>query len=246
MKTSAPWILFAIALLVIMYLVTCNKPAPMVPKNQFDALQQKYDDTLASYRAFRKKSDSAIDDATVSAIQANERAEQSQAALDQERAKIGRLLVKLDSAANEKQDSSWVSVSPRYKDGCDSLRRENLTMNYRIIQFEQDNQAHVDALNYETRVRDSIIEKERAFNEQFRRQLENCITAGKQQEKASLPRTQLYGGIAAWGSQASPLGGGEINLALKTKRDQIYEIKGAYILNTWWAGIGAKFKFSLK
>jgi hypothetical protein len=239
---SVPWILFAIALLVIIGQQMCNRPAPSVPKNQFEALQARFNDTLESYHEFERASDSALNYAIASALQANERADQSQAALDHARETVGRLLVKLDSADKEKPDSSWVQVSPHYKEGCDSLRHANLTLNYRILQFEQDNQAHVDALNYETRLRDSIIERERGFNAQFRVQLENCITTGKQQEHSARARAQLYGGIAAWGNRLNPLGGGEINLALKTKNDAIYEIKGAY-LGTWWVGLGTKFKF---
>lgn len=242
MKISIAWMFFAAALLVIIGQQMCNRPVPAVPQSQYDALKKKYQDTAESYRQYRKHSDSAINNATAMEIQANERAEQSQMALDQERKTNGRLLVKLDSAANEKPDSSWVSVSPRFKSGCDSLRHENLTLNYRILQYEQDNQTHVDALNYETHIRDSALQKEREFNAQFRRQLENCIAIGKHQENAGRPRLQLYGGIGVWGNRANPLGGGEINLALKTKTDAIYEIKGAY-LDTWWVGLGTKFKF---
>lgn len=243
MKISIAWIFFALALLVIIGQQMCNRPSPTVPKNQFDALQARYNDSLESYHQYRRSADTAIENATASSIQANDRAEQSQSALDRERVTNNRLLGKLDSAAKEKPDSTWVQVSPRFKEGCDSLRRENLTMNYRITQYEQDNLAHVDALNYEIRLRDSIIQKERAFNAQFRRQLDACIALGRKQESAGRPRTQLYGGIAAWGNQVSPLGGGEINVALKTRNDAIYELKGAYISNTWWAGIGTKFKF---
>jgi hypothetical protein len=242
---QAPWILFAGALLYILFLQMCNKPAASVPKSQFDELEKKYLDTLEGYYTFRRQSDSSLENATASAIQANERAEQSQEALDQERQKVGRLLVMLDEAEKETPDSTWVHVSPRYKMGCDSLRKANLTLNYRILDFQRDAQAEIGALSYKSHLQDSLLQRERGFNAEFRRQLDDCITTGKQQEKASRPRTKLYGGIAIWGNQFTPLGGGEINLSIKTPRDQMYELKGAYI-NGWWVGAGTKFKFSLK
>src|SRR5581483_2324735 len=157
-------------------------------------------------------------------------------------ATVNMLLAKLDSAANEKPDSTWVQVSPRYKDACDSLRHANLTLNYSIMQYEQDAQAQASALAYETHIRDSIINQERAFNAQFQRQLDYSITAGKQVEKAAKQKIQVYGGFAGWFSQGSPFAGGEINLSVLTPRDQIYELKGAY-LNGWWVGVGTKLKF---
>lgn len=239
---QAPWILLAVALVIIMLQQMCNKADQYAQEQKFSQLEKKYADTLESYHQYRQTAGAALDNATAMAIQANERAEQSQVALNQECRHANHLLAKLDSAENETPDSSWVSVSPRYKEACDSLRKVNLTLNYRILQYEQDNQAHVDALGYEVHLRDSLLEKERGFSSQFRRQLADCITAGKEQEKDGRQRTQMYGGIAVWGNRTNPLGGGELNLSIKTPRDAIYELKGAY-LNTWWVGVGTKFKF---
>lgn len=237
-----PWIISTLLLIVVVSQLLCNKPAPSVPKPVFDQLQQQYNDSMHAYNQFCKWSDSAMDATASYAVQANEQLQASRAALEDAGATVNMLLAKLDSASREKPDSTWVSVSPRYKDGCDSLRHANLTLNYSIMQFEQDMQAQASALAYETHIRDSIIERERAFNAQFQRQLDYSITAGKQVEKAAKQKLQIYGGFAGWFSQVSPFGGGEINLSLLTPRDQMYEIKGAY-LNGWWVGVGTKFKF---
>jgi hypothetical protein len=238
---QAPWILLTVALVIVMLQQMCNKADLHAQEQKFSQLEKKFVDTLESYHRYQQSADAALDNATAIAIQANEQSAQSQAALDRERRKVLHLLVMLDSAERETPDSTWVQVSPRYKEACDSLRKVNLTLNYRIMQYEQGNQVHIDALGYEVHLRDSLLERERDFNSQFRRQLADCITAAKDQEKTGRPRTQLYGGIAMWGNRGSLLGGGEINLAVKTPRDAIYEVKGAYLLNTWWAGIGTKF-----
>jgi len=241
---KAPWILFTITLLAIIYLITCNKPAPtnMVPRSQYKAMEQRLNDTAQAYAAFRAASDSALDNATAHAIQASEQAKKSQDAVNDSKATIQWLLTQLDSADKEKPDSDWVQVSPRYKDGCDSLRKENVKLNTFMDRVRNDNQLVIGAMTSEIALRDSVIQKERGFNALFQKVIDDCIAIGKKQQQLSKQRTQLYGGIAAWANQLHPFGGGEINLSLKTPQDQIYEIKGAYILNSWWVGAGTKFK----
>jgi hypothetical protein len=232
--------LFVVAFGVWLYF--SSKQEKLAADNAYKELQGRYADTLMVYRQYKNMADSAISNATATAIQAGEIAKESQIALDQERGRVKRLLSVLDNAEKETPDSTWIPVSPNYKWGCDSLRRANLSLNTMIVQYEQDNQAHVDAMSYEIGIRDSVLKKERSFSEQFRQQLAYCITALGNAEKAK-GKTQLYAGMAAWGNSITPLGGGEINLGLKTPRDQFYEIKGAY-LGKWWVGVGTKFKLS--
>jgi hypothetical protein len=57
-------------------------------------------------------------------------------------------------------------------------------------------------------------------------------------------RTQLYAGFSALSGQRAI--GAELNLTLKSKKDQQYEI-GAGLFGTQWYGrIGTKFKLSFK
>jgi hypothetical protein len=234
------------ALLVVafgVWLYFSSKGEKLAADNAYKALQAKYADSLKEYSRYRKLADSAAIDARAKADQAGETAKKSQMVLNGYRRRVNSLLAFIDSAKMEAPDSTWIAVSPNYILGCDSISEASRALNNLVVQYEQDNQAHVDALNYETYVRDSALLKERAFNESFRAQLTDCINTIKDQERARRPKPQLYAGMAAWGNAISPLGGGEINIGLKTPSDQFYEIKGAY-LGKWWVGVGTKFKLS--
>jgi hypothetical protein len=212
-------------------------------RTAYKAVKLSLDSTTEDYTQYRKQADSAIDNATATAIQNGEAAAASQAILNQTRQTVKALLATLNSSEKSIPDSTWVQVSPLYKWGCDSLRRVNAIQDELINQYEADNQAHVNSLAYETQIRDSALQKEREFSNAFRLQLIYCSDA---LSRAATPgRTQVYVGMAAWGNGATPLGGGEINLGMKTKNDQFFEIKGAY-LGKWWVGVGTKFKISLK
>jgi hypothetical protein len=243
MKT-APWLLLVVALVFIIYLTTCRVQAPTVPESNYATLKKQFNDTVKTLQQFRLWSDSAIGNATAIAVQNGESAMESKSELDHERKKVKSLLVLLDSADRETPNSSWVQVSPNYRFGCDSLRKVAVLQDTLISHYEQDIQAYVNSLGYETQIRDSALKTERMHSNGFQQQVIHCMNALNDAEKA-MKRRQLYAGMAAWGNRLSPLGGGEINLSLKTKKDAIYELKGAY-LNQWWIGVGVKFKLSLK
>jgi hypothetical protein len=243
MKNIA-WVILLVISAISVWQYVSNKNERIAADILYKALQSEYNDTLEYYGEYVSRADSATNNATAAAIQAGEAARQAQGVADQQRKKINWLLSFLDSTEKETPDSTWKPVSPNYTWGCDSLRRANMTLNTLVDQYEHDNQAHVDALNFETSVRDSALQKERLFNSVFRGQLVRCMNELNTVEK-STKKTQLYAGMSAWGNAITPLGGGEINLGLKTKSDQFYEIKGAY-LGKWWVGVGTKFKISLK
>jgi hypothetical protein len=238
------YILAIIPWLIILGMVLCRKPAhtDMIPRSQFTALQERLNDTSAAYEQFRRKSDSAIDNATAMAVQASEQLKESNDKLNDTKGTVKWLLSELDKADAQKPDSSWVSVSPEYKNDCDSLREVNGVLLGQIDNYQQGAEQQADILAYELRLRDSIIEQERGFNDMFKKSLQDCIAIGKQAQKSAAPRNQLYAGFGAIGSQLNPLAGGEVNLSLKTKADQIYEVRGALIATTWYVGLGTKFK----
>lgn len=238
------WILVLILAAIVCWQHIVNKNDRIEQDSEYKAQSKILNETRADYANYRSRSDSALNNATATAIQAGETAVQSRSELNRKQARINELLAILDVAEKETPDSTWVQVSPNYKWSCDSLRRANLSLNTLVMQYEQDNQAHVDAMNYEIQIRDSAIKQERSFTEQFRMQLAYCISALGDKEKKK-NKTQLYAGMAAWGNSITPLGGAEINLGLKTKGDQFYEIKGAYI-GKWWVGIGTKFLIHTK
>jgi hypothetical protein len=207
---------------------------------KYQTLQSRFDDTLKDYAAYRLRMDSLLNNATAIAVQAGEAAKQTEAEVNKKSQIVASLLAIIDGAEKETPNSSWIPVSPTYKWGCDSLRKVNLSLNTLVMEYERDNQAHVDAMNYEILIRDSALYKEMTFNDAFRAQLADCIGAVKDQDQKRKPKGQLYAGMAAWGYSGSLLGGGEINLGFKSRNDQFYEIKGAY-LGKWWVGVGTKF-----
>lgn len=58
------------------------------------------------------------------------------------------------------------------------------------------------------------------------------------------PRTQLYAGFSALSGQQSI--GAEINLTLKSKKDQQYEIGAGLFGAQWYGRVGTKFKITFK
>lgn len=242
MKKTA-WVLILILAAIAITQYVTYRNARTVADTSLSLKQDTINKIMADYSDYRVWADSALNNATATAIQNGEIAEQARAELNKTRDQVTDLLLKLENAEKEPKNSTWVEVSPNYKDGCDSLRRLNAKQNGLIDQYEQDNQAHVNSLAYETQVRDSALQKERLFNSVFKAQLVNCMTQLNAMQKSNAGKTQLYAGMAAWGSRVSLLGGGEINLGIKTRTDQFYEIKGAYI-GQWWLGIGTKFKLS--
>lgn len=179
------YILAIVPWLIILGLVLCNKPkqTDMVPRSQFAALQQRLNDTTEAYQAFRKKSDSSLDNANTMAIQASEQLKEDDDKLNDKKETIKWLLSELDKADELKQDSTWVSVSPIYKGDCDSLRRVNKVLVNQIENYQQDGQQQADILAYEVHLRDSIIEGERTFKSAFKRKADSCFILGQQDLK---------------------------------------------------------------
>jgi hypothetical protein len=238
------WALVLILAAIVCWQYVVNKNDRIAQDSAYKAQKKELNETVADYANYRIRSDSMLNNATAIAVQAGEISEQSRSELNKKQARINELLAVLDAAEKETPDTSWIHVSPNYKWGCDSLRRANIKQGDLINQYEQDNQAHVDALSYETQVRDSALQRERLYNSVFQGQLISCMNALNDAEKAQR-KAQLYAGMAAWGNSLTPLGGGEINLGLKTRNDQFFEIKGAY-LGKWWVGVGTKFLIHLK
>lgn len=239
MKIIIIILLCIVSILAIHQCVT-TKNEQTASDNAYKQLQSRFDDTLKDYANYRSLSDSAINNATATAAQYGDIARQSQTQLNQSRLETKSLLSLLSEERKSVfLDTNWIYKHPLYVGGCDSLMKVAAKQDTIIGQYERDNQAHVDALNYETSIRDSALQKERLFSKIFQSQLVSCMNALNDSEKAK-KKAQLYAGMAAWGNSITPLGGGEINLGLKTKSDQFYEIKGAYI-GQWWVGAGVKF-----
>lgn len=135
-------------------------------------------------------------------------------------------------------DSSFVLVSPAYKDACDSLPDKIDSQNMVIADLKQDNEDLVDLMNYEVVLRDSLIEVEQ---EQIGK-LNNTI-AGKNKIiedalKAGKPRGRLLGGVGLIGNQTNPLGGTKVNIAYQSKGGKQYTIGGIIMQGGVWYEAG--------
>lgn len=240
-------ILFVIACCFIVLLMLCNKTdyKETVPKKAYVALER-----LA--QVLKKDYEEKLNEETertANALQArNELQAQltaSQNKLTASQTTIHRLIAKIDGAKLEKPDSTWIKVSPHYKDGCDSLRDRAYAQQQQINQYEENGAKLNELMLYEIAERDSAINAQKEFNRKFMSQLDNCLaqlqTAVKQQ-----PRNQVYAGIGIFGNQINPLAGGQVNVSLKTKSNKIFEVTGASVGNTWYGGVGAKFLLSFR
>lgn len=125
--------------------------------------------------------------------------------------------------APTKPDSSFVLVSPDYKDACDSLPNKIDSQNVVIASLKENNDGLVDLMNYETVYRDSLIEVEQ---EQVRNL--NKTIAGKDKiisetQKAAEPKGMFLIGVGIMGNQDKFLGGGSLKFSYLTKNGKMYQ-----------------------
>lgn len=134
---------------------------------------------------------------------------------------VNRLTAIIRSAP-EKPDSSFVLVSPEFKNACDSIPNKIDSQNAVIAALHDNNEGLVDLMNYEVIYRDSLIEVEQ---EQVKK-LNNTIT-GKNKIiddalKAGKPRGMFLLGVGILGNEKKFLGGASIKAAYLTKGGKMY------------------------
>lgn len=241
------WILFTIAIGVIVFLQICKGPVHVdsVSKEKYAALEQKVKDTVKYYQDMLAADSAAINAAEQATADQHEKTEIYQQSLAQAQATINRLKAKVDGAKLEPKDETFVSVSQHYVEGCDSLSNQVTVLNSKIDDYEEQSSELVKLMSYEVSLRDSVLNNEREFNRKFQSQLNNCMTQLHQKTTEKQP-VQVYGGIGLFGNKINPLAGGQVNVSLRARNSQIYEITGATIGNTWYAGVGTKFLISFK
>lgn len=239
-------ILFVIALAVIVCMQLCKpRRTDTVAKAQYDALAQKVKDTAKYYEGVLKADSAAINTAEQASADSREQAEVYRKEVVAQQATNDRLIAKIKAAKNEKPDDSFVKVSPRYVEGCDSLAEQNTALRSANQQFEDQNAETVKLMMYEISQRDSMYNQQVEFNNKFRSQLDNCMLQLKGKVDAK-QRIQLYAGMGVLGNKINPIGGAQVNLGLRARNQQMYEVTGAMVGNTWYAGVGTKFLISFK
>jgi peptidoglycan hydrolase CwlO-like protein len=241
-----PWVLFSLILMgVIIFLLLCTPARKPLEDPAHKALIKAKDDTLAAYKSMRARDSVAIDHAGQVTADQEEKLTVYKYALTDAQTTINRLAAKVKGAKAEPKDNTWVEVSPNYVKGCDSLADQVTGLNTRISEYEQESAELVKLMSYEVSLRDSVLNNEREFNAKFRAQLDNCMMQLKGKVDAK-QRAQLYAGMGLIGNKVNPLGGAQVNLGLRARNSQMYEVTGMVVGNTWYAGVGTKFLISFK
>lgn len=245
MKISG-WIAAFILFLVVLYFQLCmNKKTNTVGSDVYNAMVKAKDDSIKYYRGVIKTDSAAINGAHMASAEQRDKAELYRRSLNESQNQVQRLSDKIDAAKKEKQDDLWVAVSPRYVEGCDSLRLVAVDQNAKIDQYEESKVNLEKKMNYEIALRDTALQHRDQFNSAMIKQLDTCH-AKLDSTISSKQRTQVYVGVGVLGNKINPLSGGQINVSLKTKGNKIYEVTGAAVGGTWYVGFGTKFLISFR
>jgi hypothetical protein len=245
MKLSG-WVAAFILFLIILYFQLCanKKLTDGISKADYNAMVKAKDDTAKYYKDIIKADSEAINNAHMASAEQRDKAEIYRRSLVESQNTVQRLSDKIQAAKKEKQDNTWVAVSPNYVEGCDSLRIVAIDQNAKIEQYEESKAKQEELMNYEIGIRDIALHNRDAFNRALRNQLDSCQL--KVKGAASQNRTQVYAGVGMLGNQINPIAGGQVNVSLKTKGNKIYEVTGAAVGNTWYVGLGTKFLISFR
>lgn len=239
-------LLFLTALVVIIGLLLCKpRRTDTVSKAQYDALEQKVKDTANYYEEMLKADSAAINNAEQATADQRERLIVAQGALSGAQVTINRLTEQVRSAKAEPKDNTWIEVSPNYVKGCDSLADHIADIGKMVDEYEEQSTELVKLMSYEVSIRDSVLNNEREFNAKFRAQLDNCMVQLKGKVDAK-QRVQIYAGLGVLGNKINPIGGAQVNLGLRARNMQMYEVTGMMVGNTWYAGVGTKFLITFR
>lgn len=233
--------------LVVLYFQLCQnkKNTEAITKDDYNAMVKAKEDSIKYYKGIIKADSVNINDAHMASAEHRDKAELYQRSLAESQNLVRRLSDKIEAAKKEKKDDTWVAVSPRYVEGCDSLRLANIDQAAKINEAQEENAKVVTLMDYEISLRDTALQHRDAFNATMIKQLDACQlkldTAIEKQQ-----RTQVYAGVGMFGNQINPIAGGQVNVSLKTKGNKIYEVTGAAVGGTWYVGIGTKFLISFR
>lgn len=233
--TAGPWILCALLFGVILYMQMC-KSKPVTTQSDYDALVKSKEDTIKHFNEIIKADNAAIETATTHAEQSADRAKESEAKLSESQSVNARLNAKINAGRKEKPDGSFIAVSPRYIDGCDSLQLQSEHQDIIINRHKKDNAELKAAKDLEIATRDNKLIDQENFNISLQKQLDNCLTKVKEKEQVKA-KNQWFGEVGLLGNQVNPIGGGEAGIMLINKRGVMYGVKGQLVGGRIWYGI---------
>lgn len=233
---SAPWILCCILFAVILYLQMCQTKPATVSKSDYEALKKASEDTVKYYEEILKADSAAIELAIAHAEQSAQQARDSEDKLSESQAIISRQQAKIEAGRKERADSSFIAVSPRYIDGCDSLALISGAQDLLINKYKIDNAELAAAKEQQIVARDKKLQDQHAFNLSLRSQLDSCRVKIKEKEEMRI-KNQWYGIIGLTGNKLNPLGGGEAGITLINKKGVLYGVKGELLAGQLWVGV---------
>lgn len=135
-------------------------------------------------------------------------------------------------------DSSFVKVHPDYVANCDTLAARIPVLNQQINDYRQQADEAVDLLNYEVLLRDSIIEKEKAYSEELRGDFNRQANALKIALRDGMPRGKFLVGAGVIGNQTTFLSGAKVSFAYQTKGGKQYQGGAILMSGTVWYEAG--------
>lgn len=198
-------------------------------------------DTANYYEDIIKADDAAIELATVKAEESDQRTRETEDKLNASLADNARLVAKIDAGKKEKPDSSFIPVSPRYIDGCDSLALISGGQDLLISKYKKDNAGLKAAKEQEIATRDRKLQDQAGFNASLSKQLDDCLAKYKEKDSAII-KNQWFGEIGLIGNASQPIGGGEIGITLINKKGVMYGVKAQLSAGQLWYGAKTGFK----
>jgi hypothetical protein len=149
--------------------------------------------------------------------------------LQASQSRISQLTAIIRNSSNNSNgsDSSFVLVSPDYKQACDSLPDEIDKQNTLIADLKESNEGLQELMNYETVYRDSLIEAEQ---QQVAALNSTIASKDKIIEQAMKPRGRFLAGAGLIGNQTTFLSGAKVAFAYQTGGGKQYQ-GGAMVMN---------------
>lgn len=239
---QAPWILCCLLFTVILLQRACpSKLQGTVPQSEYDAMAKAVVDTANYYQEIIKADDAAIDLATVKAEESDQRARESEDKLTASQADNARLIAKINAGRKEKPDGTFIPVSPKYIDGCDSLTLISGAQDLLINKYKKDNAILRISNEQQVAAMNKKLQDQANLNSAMKNQLANCLTKFKEKDSVKV-KNQWFGEIGLMGNPVQPIGGGEIGLTLINKKGVMYGLKAQLSGGQLWYGVKTGFK----
>lgn len=215
-------------IIILLFWKPCNKDAERVTRLTAEnkvikkELQQK-EDTIKSILQKHSR-DSAEWKGKEQLAEVEQR--EADTKVKQQQKTIDRLVTVIRENTGKPVDSSFVLVSPEFKEACEDMPRAIAELNKVIAEKDTAINEWTNILAYEVQQRDSTID---ALGVQIGKVMELNKRQSKITEdalKAAKPRGRLLGGVGLIGNEVNFVSGTKINLAYQSKGGKQYQVGG--------------------